>query len=221
MSRPLVISDCDEVLLHMVAPWRRWLGEERGIDFAFTGQDFAGSMHFRDSGEPVAQAEMWHLLEQFFTHEMDRQYPIEGSIQAMHDLARDADVVILTNLGDPFREARRRQLQDHGLDVKVYTNQGPKGPALSRIIAEYEPSRAVFIDDIAQHHGSVAELAPQVHRLHLCGEPAIAPHIPCAHALGHAHARIDLWRDALPWLRARLHDDHAGAEARRDGENDD
>ena len=27
-GRPLVVTDCDEVLLHMVAPFRDWLGEE-------------------------------------------------------------------------------------------------------------------------------------------------------------------------------------------------
>ena len=33
MSRPLLISDCDEVLLHMVAPFRDWLAETQGIEF--------------------------------------------------------------------------------------------------------------------------------------------------------------------------------------------
>lgn len=209
MSRPLVITDCDEVLLHMVQPWRTWLGEDHRIDFAFSGSDFTNSMRHAQTGEPVAPEEMWRLLDLFFTHEMDRQYPITGAIEAMRALGEHADVVVLTNLGDTHREARTRQLRKHGLDVKVYTNQGPKGPALSRIVAEYRPSRAVFIDDIAQHHGSVANLAPDVHRLHFCGEPLLAPHIRCAHVAGHAHARIDDWNSALPWLMARINgEDH-------------
>ena len=32
MSRPLLITDCDEVLLHMVAPFREWLAEGEGVD---------------------------------------------------------------------------------------------------------------------------------------------------------------------------------------------
>jgi hypothetical protein len=43
-----------------------------------------------------------------------------------------------------------------------------------------------------------------VTRLHLCGEPLLAPHIACAHEAGHAHARIDDWDRALPWLLERL-----------------
>ena len=52
------------------------------------------------------------------------------------------------------------------------------------------------------HHasGRVEADAPQVRRLHLCVEPAIAPHIPCGLSAGHAHARIDNWDEALPWV---------------------
>lgn len=206
MSRPLVITDCDEVLLHMVVPWSQWLAERHGIAFAFADGDFTRSMRHAN-GEAVATERMWGLLDEFFTHEMGRQTPIEGAVAAIGELARHADVVVLTNLTDGHRESRAIQLRDHGLPLRVFTNQGPKGPALRRIHAEYAPSRAVFIDDIAVHHGSVAELAPEVHRLHLCGEPQMAPHIRCAHQAGHAHARIDRWDSALPWLLARLNGD--------------
>jgi hypothetical protein len=209
MSRPLIITDCDEVLLHMVTPWSGWLAECHGIDFSMTGNDFARSMKDAGTGEPVAPERIWGLLDAFFTSEMARQYPVPGAIAAMNRLAEDADVVVLTNLTDGHRDTRKAQLLGHGLDLKVYTNQGPKGPALGRIVAEYQPSRAIFIDDIAVHHTSVASLAPEVQRLHLCGEPRLAPFITCAHAAGHAHARIDDWDNALPWLLARL-----------DGEND-
>ena len=39
------------------------------------------------------------------------------------------------------------------------------------------------------------------------GEPMIAPHINCAHQAGHAHARIDNWAEALPWLLDELEKD--------------
>ena len=68
----------------------------------------------------------------------------------------------------------------HGIGVRVFTNQGPKGPAIKAIIEEYQPSHTIFIDDLAQHHNSAAEIAPDIIRLHLCGEPLLAPHIACA-----------------------------------------
>ncbi|PLK27399.1 hypothetical protein [Novosphingobium sp. TH158] len=207
MSRPLLITDCDEVLLHMVKPFRDWLFEFHGIDFHWNGNDFGKAVHRADTGELVPAEETWRLLNQFFETQMDRQYPIAGAIEAIGEIAREADVVVLTNLGDHFNAARTAQLAAHGLDLRVFTNLGPKGPALQRIVAEYAPSRALFVDDIAHHHGSVAELAPQVHRLHLCGEPLLAPHIHCAHKAGHAHARIDSWNEALPWITGRLYGD--------------
>lgn len=207
MSRPLIISDCDEVLLHMIGPFRDWLGEAEGIDFDLRGGEFVNSMTRRDGGALVPAEEIWPLLNRFFDTEMHRQHPISGSISAMTALGEHADVVVLTNLQDHRQQQRTRQLADHGLDLKVYTNQGPKGPALQAILDEYRPSRAVFIDDLAQHHGSVAEIAPHVSRLHLCGEPLIAGAIACAHKAGHAHARIDTWSGALPWLMERLHSD--------------
>lgn len=208
MSRPLVISDCDEVLLHMIAPFRDWLGETHGIDFDLSGREFHQAMTRRDTGIAVDPTEVWPLLNQFFDDEMHRQTPIAGAVKGISTLSEHADIVVLTNLLDHRQENRTRQLADHGIRVRVFTNQGPKGPALKAILDEYDPSRAVFIDDLAQHHGSVAELLPHVSRLHLCGEPSIAPHIACAHQAGHAHARIDDWESALPWLLARLYRDN-------------
>jgi hypothetical protein len=205
MSRPLVISDCDEVLLHMVAPFGEWLDEEHGIHFDMAGGDFARAMKRRECGSPVPLEHVWPLLKGFFDGQMHRQYPIAGAVESIGRLREHADVVVLTNLGDDHREARRRQLLDHGIDLKVYTNQGPKGPALQAILEEYAPSTAVFIDDLPQHHGSVKDIAPHVSRLHLCGEPRIAPHIVCAGKSGDAHARIDDWATALPWIVERLY----------------
>jgi hypothetical protein len=204
MTRPLVISDCDEVLLHMIGPFRGWLAETQGVTFLMEGNDFARSMRWTESGEPVDRAEIWRLLNLFFATGMERQYPIAGAVEAMRALGEVADVVVPTNVGDDHRERRTAQLLAHGFNLRVYTNLGPKGPALRGILDEFAPSRAVFIDDIAQHHNSVAELAPEVIRLHLCGEPELAPHIRCAHTAGHAHARIDDWAAALPWLLARI-----------------
>jgi len=204
MSRPLIVSDCDEVLLHMVAHFRDYLAEEHGVDFHWEGGNFADAMRYRRDGKPLETEEMWRLLNLFFDSEMHRQTPIAGAVAAVEALSERADVVILTNLMDHRLESRTAQLVDHGIHARVFTNQGPKGPALKAIIEEYKPSRAFFIDDIAQHHASVAEEAAHVTRLHLCGEPLVAPFIECAHEAGHAHARIDNWAEALPWLLDQL-----------------
>ena len=204
MTRPLIISDCDEVLLHMIVPFGQWLDETQDVSFKLIGNDFAHAIRDKVSGEPVPAEEIWRLLGAFFDGEMHRQSPILGAVEAMNTLKEHADVVVLTNLADRHNAARTKQLADHGIDVRVFTNQGPKGPALQAIMDLYQPSYAAFIDDLAQHHGSAAEMVPQIDRLHLCGEPTLAPHITCGFKAGHAHARIDTWEHALPWLLGRL-----------------
>ncbi|GMM93803.1 HAD family hydrolase [Qipengyuania sp. MTN3-11] len=209
MNRPLIVSDCDEVLLHMVAHFRDWLGEETEVDFVMEGADFSTAMRWRESGEPLEQKEIWRHLGQFFDTQMDRQLPIAGAVEGINTLAGQADVVILTNLTDERQETRRIQLENHGIDARVFTNQGPKGPALQRILDEYRPSKAIFIDDLPQHHHSAHATIPDITTLHLCGEPLLAPHIDCAHKAGHADARIDTWDEALPWLMAQLETEDA------------
>ena len=204
MSRPLVISDCDEVILHMVVHFKDWLEESQGVDFNLVGGNFGEALRWQESGKLLEPTEIWKMLGGFFDTEMDRQLPIAGAVDALNELGEHADVVVLTNLVDFRRDHRAQQLAAHGLHARVYTNQGPKGPALKKIIEEYAPSRALFIDDLAQHHLSVKETIPDVVRLHFCGEPMIADGIDCAHKAGHADARIDLWSDALPWLKSRL-----------------
>ncbi|APE27676.1 hypothetical protein [Aurantiacibacter gangjinensis] len=205
MSKPLVITDCDEVLLHMVRHFRDWLDAEHDVEFALEGDPFVQSMKRRGSDDDIREEEVWELLGGFFDTQMVTQQPIAGAVAAIAELQREADVVVLTNLTDERNAARKRQLEAVGITAPVFTNQGPKGKLLRRIVADHGARRSVFIDDIAGHHKSALKEAPHVHRLHFCGEPSVAPHIPCALEAGHAHARIDTWDAALPWILETLH----------------
>lgn len=188
----------------MVVPFQAWLAEAHGIAFDLTSGDWGQSMRRGPGGDLLAPAEIWGLLGAFFDSEMPRQYPISGAVAAITALQASADVVILTNLQDHRAATRGAQLASHGIVAPVFTNQGPKGPAIARIMAEHQADRAIFIDDLPQHHSSAAQDVPATTRLHFCGEPILAPIITCAHAAGDAHARIDRWDAALPWLQAQL-----------------
>lgn len=205
MTRPLIISDCDEVLLHMVSHFKHWLEASQGVDFNLEGHNFAQALRWQKSGELLEPADIWKMLGRFFDTEMDSQTPIPGAVEAIGTLSEHADVVVLTNLVDERREKRAEQLARVGIHAPVYTNQGPKGPPLKAILEEHGAGRpALFIDDLAQHHLSVRETAPDVLRLHMCGEPSIADAITCAHTAGDADARIDRWDEALPWILEQL-----------------
>lgn len=199
--RALLITDCDEVLLHMVKHFRDWLDQHRDVDFEIGAHDFQRAMKRRDGGASFTQPEMWAMLNDFFPAEMARQTLVPGAADALRVIANEADVVVLTNLVDGCRQPRIEQLAAFGIHHRVECNQGGKGAPVARLIAEYQPSVAVFVDDLGVHHESVGRHAPDVHRLHLVAEPLLAAAMPPA---PFAHARIDDWADALPWIRARF-----------------
>ena len=201
MTRPLIISDCDEVLLHMVAPFRDWLDSDRDIHFDFSTGDFAESLRHKHDGTTVMQPMVWELLNDFFDAEMHRQTPIAGAVEAMTELAKVADIAILTNLLDHRAEPRAEQLRAVGIDAPVFTNQGGKGRKIAEVIARYTPSMVVFIDDLATHHESAAKHNDGIWRLHFIGEPMLSQKL---HPAPFAHARFDVWGDALPWILDRL-----------------
>ena len=127
MNRPLLITDCDEVLLHMVSHFDAWLDEAHDIDFAFESGNFGGAMTDKASGETVAEERVWPLLDQFFREEMHRQTIVPGAVEALGRIGEVADIVILTNLGDEAHPWRVEQLAAHGIAHEVVCNRGGKG----------------------------------------------------------------------------------------------
>lgn len=199
--KPLLITDCDEVLLHMVRHFGTWLDEAHDIEFAPKGSDFANSMRRRADGAVLQPAAMWELLDGFFPGEMARQTIVPHAREALAALAEVAEIVVLTNLQDHCREHRIAQLAAHGIAHRVECNQGGKGEPVARIAAEFGNPVTVFVDDLEHHHESVARHAPHVHRLHMVAEPSFAGRVPPA---PDAHARIDDWREAQEWIAARF-----------------
>ena len=200
-DRPLLITDCDEVLLHMVAHFDAWLGEDHGIRFAFETGSFGGAMTRIDGGAPVPEDQVWPLLDQFFRQQMHRQTLVPGAVEALGRIGEVADIVVLTNLGDEAHPWRVDQLAKHGIVHEVVCNRGGKGIPAKALVDRYRATRAAFVDDLPVHHASVAKHAPDVFRLHMVAEPRLAPAIPMAE---HAHARIDDWDTAADWILERL-----------------
>lgn len=201
MSRPLLVTDCDEVLLHMVTHFRDWVGERHDMEFRLDMPSFERALTRRACGSTVPGEEIWPLLDGFFEGEMARQTLVPGVAEALEAIATVADVVILTNLQDRFQADRAAQLAAHGIRHRVVTNQGGKGVPLRRLLDEFAPTVAAFVDDLPVHHASAARHVPEVWRLHMVAEPRLALHVPPA---TDAHARIDEWDAAADWLLARF-----------------
>ncbi|WP_416906812.1 MAG: HAD family hydrolase [Polymorphobacter sp.] len=200
MARPLIISDCDGVLLEFARPFTHYLDSVHGLTLKLTSFALAGNIHDR-AGQPVPAADFPGLLDGFFATHMALQPPVAGAVDALAQLARSADIVILTNIADHHAEVRTRELAARGMPYRVIGNHGPKGGPIKALLEEFQPSSAVFIDDLPPHHSSAAALTPHVHRLHMVAEHELRHLIPEAR---DAHARIDDWADALPHIQTLI-----------------
>jgi hypothetical protein len=201
VSRPLLITDCDEVLLHMVSHFAEWLSEEHEVRFDLERADFSGALTDVRTGEALPRERVWQLLDAFFRSEMHRQTLVPGAVEALGRIGEVADIVVLTNLGDEAHGWRVEQLGRHGIRHQVICNRGGKGVPARAIIERHGPRGTVFVDDLAVHHASVAKHAPEVWRLHMIAEPRLAAVVPPAE---HAHARIDHWPTACDWILDRF-----------------
>ena len=200
-ARPLFVTDCDEVLLHMVRHFSSWLEEDQDVLFRPEDGDMAGALKYKATGEVVPKDEVWSYLGRFFEGEMHRQTLVPGALEALGRIGETADIVILTNLPHKAHPWRVDQLAKHNIHHEIVCNSGGKGEPLKRLVDRHGGSRSVFVDDLAQHHRSVAQHSPDTQRLHMVAEPTLAAVTAPAE---HAHARIDDWAIATPWILQRL-----------------
>jgi hypothetical protein len=199
-GRPLLVTDCDEVLLHMVSHFADWVAEAHELSFDLSAPGFRDALRDRD-GLPVEAERVWPLLDGFFASEMHRQSVVPGAVEALAAISEHAEIVVLTNIGDAFEAGRVEQLERFEIRHRVLCNRGGKGRPVLELIEAMGPSSTVFVDDLAVHHESVSIHAPKAWRLHMVAEPRLAAHTPPA---PHAHARIDAWNEAVPWILERL-----------------
>ena len=200
MSRPLVICDCDEVLLHFVGPFTDYLAAEHDLALHLDSFALSGNIR-RPDGSTVEQEHFTPLLNGFFDTHMPTQTPAPGAAAALAALAKVCDIVILTNVDDRHNALRTSELARLGMPYRVVTNNGPKGRPVAALMDEYGAKTGAFVDDLPPHHGSVKRAAPHVFRLHMVADPRLHALIPAA---PDADARVDTWPAALPILQAAL-----------------
>jgi hypothetical protein len=131
-DRPLVICDVDEVVVHFTKAFESYIAK---LDLWLDPRSFAinGNVRHRRTGAEVAQAEIGRLIGLFFAEKTRHLEPVEGAVEWLVEIAKLAEIVMLSNLPHEAAEARRENLRGHGLDFPLITNSGPKGPAVMAI----------------------------------------------------------------------------------------
>ncbi|NWH08553.1 MAG: hypothetical protein HXY22_07940 [Alphaproteobacteria bacterium] len=197
-GRPLIISDADEVLLHFIEALETYL-LSRGYFLDLVSFAITGNVIEQATGERAPAATVKTLLRDFFLA-VDSIRPVEGAADALRELEVGAQILVLSNVPAAAIANRARNLKAAGITAPLIQNDGLKGDAIARI-ARKAGGPVVFIDDLPNHHNSAATAFPDVHRLQFVANPRLRGLVGKA---PDAHARIDEWPLALPWIRARL-----------------
>ena len=197
-GRPLLIADADEVLLGFARGFECFL-ETRGLVLDLSSYRLHGNVRRRDDGSAVIDIEVTGLLDEFRAG-LDWLEPVEGAGDTLAALRDVVDVVVLSNVTRSQAPARLRNFTKLGWDLPLVINDGPKGGAV-KTLARRAAALTFFIDDIPQHHASVAESAPQVLRIHLVGDARLK-------ALLQPSPHADLWAEDWPqagaFIRTRI-----------------
>lgn len=170
-GRPLIVVDADEVLLQFLAGLEAYLPAS-GLVLDLQGYQLTGSIRDAHTHEALDQASVTALLKTFHATAGLELDPVPGAADALSDLARYGQIVVLTNIAPELADRRRENLRSHRLDYPVVSNSGLKGPAFAAM-ATAAGGPAVFVDDIPHHHASVAEAAPGTHQVHLVADPRL------------------------------------------------
>lgn len=199
-GRPLLISDADEVLFDFMLAFVGYV-EEQGHYYDWKTFALTGNIRRPSDDIALSPEEVRKLINTFFKERTETIPPVDGAAASLEALSRDGvQILVLSNLPLAQREDRARALAKHGMPYPIIANAGLKGPTV-RALAQRIERPAAFIDDIGNHHESVAEHAQAVHRLHFSSHPrlrALQGHIP------DAHHQAESWVELEAQLRARL-----------------
>lgn len=198
-SRPLVITDADEVLFAFVRGLERYLNRE-GYELHLESFALTGNIRRAGNGDVVPGPEVRGLIQDFFDRHTEDLEPVNGAADALSALAARAQILVLSNVPLGQRAARQRALRRHRMDYPLIANIGTKGAAVATM-ARAVDAPVFFLDDIPHNITSVAEAAADVIRLHMVADPRLARLLDKS---ADAAARIDDWPTMQAYIEDRL-----------------
>lgn len=201
-GKPLIVSDCDEVLMQFIAGLEIYL-ETQGLWLDLQNYALTGNIKRRDTNEAVAAPDVPDLLKNFFASSTHALIPVPGAAAALAALSDRAQVVVLTNVPAADKETRAQNLAAHGMDYPVIANKGLKGGAVKRL-AELVEAPVIFLDDIPHNIASVATAHAPTHRVHFIADPRLAKLLGPSE---HSHFHATDWTDARRFIEERLAED--------------
>ena len=159
-TRPLIVSDIDEVILNFVQPFKDYL-DHCGFVLRTETYQLTGNVFPKGSDIPTAGPEVFKMLSHFFETQHEWQDLVAGALPALDRLSEHFDIVLLTAMPHAHRNERIAFMRDIGVSFPILTVESDKGHSVAHLA--YGRPGVVFIDDLAHNHESVATHAPGTH----------------------------------------------------------
>jgi len=198
-SRPLIISDVDEVILHFANMLSEYLFSQ-GMYVNFTSYSLEGNIKYSATDKPVERALFKRLIDDYFDNYVERQTLVKGAAKHLANLSEFCDILILTNIPHDFADRRRHHLNSFGMSYPMISSSGPKGPVLKAIRGK-TTEELIFIDDISHHHQSVAQYVPEALRIHFIADRHLNA---IEEQADHSHHRCHDWSAIEDVIRQHL-----------------
>jgi hypothetical protein len=175
-TRPLIVSDVDEVALEFLDPFNAFL-KENGYELLPRSFRLTGNIVSLAGGNPAPAAAVANLMEGFWRAHDRWQRPVRGAAQALEKLSSVADIVFLTAMPPKHYAVRRAVLDRYGLHYPLVARESSKGAFIRELHADSEHP-VVLIDDMIYNLKSVREHMPHSMAIHFMSNAAfraIAP----------------------------------------------
>jgi len=196
-SRPLLVCDVDEVVVHFLKGLESWL-DRNGLWLDPASFALNGNIKHKNDNQPLAEDLVGPAIMSFFGELTQSLEAIEGAVPALQALAKQGEIVMLSNLPSQFKQERISNLASHGLTFPLVTNSGPKGPAIAAIAAQHI-APVVFMDDHTGYLKSAAEHLPRANLVHFMQDERFGRHV---NQKDYIHYRTDNWPDARRHIEA-------------------
>ena len=163
-TRPLIICDVDDVVVHFLRGFDAVLARMDHV-LEVDGLALNNNVLHRHTRTAMPSEHVAKLIDDYFIEQTEHMEDIEGAVASLNALSDQATVVMLTNLPHHARDKRIINLKKHGLPFPVITNSGPKGPAIKHLSGRTTGPK-VFVDDSPSFVKSSFEFAPEVKIVH-------------------------------------------------------
>lgn len=200
--RPLIVTDADEVIVQFISGLERFL-LRTGYRLDLKSFAISGNVRKLANDEVVPREQVQGILSDFFASDTEHLDPVDGAAEALSQLAGRAQIIVLSNVPQGQRAARRRWLERHDMDYPLVANAGPKGAPV-KFLNDRIDAPVFFLDDLPPNLNSVSQHADDVHLLHFIADKRLAALMGPA---PDCHLHTTEWSDARIFIERQLQDE--------------